>query len=80
MNKVTLLIAIAVVLAIGLLALPVKQRCGAPGYTCATGLDAQGYIHYYYEVEPLGIYLIESVTGSNIRLYYKSGEDREKAG
>ncbi|HTQ20050.1 hypothetical protein [Mycobacterium sp.] len=74
-----LLIAIAVALAIGLLALPVKQRCGAPGYTCATGLDSQGYVHYYYEVEPFGVYLVESVTGTNIRLYYKSGEDREKA-
>jgi hypothetical protein len=30
------------------------------------------------EVEPLGVYLIESITGSNIRFYYKSGEDREK--
>ena len=73
------MIAIAVALAIGLLALPVKQRCGAPGYTCATGLDSQGYVHYYYEVEPFGVYLVESVTGTNIRLYYKSGEDREKA-
>jgi hypothetical protein len=80
LNKVRLLIVIAVVLAIGgILALPVKQRCVAPGYTCATGLDALGYIHYYYEVEPLGVYLVESVTGSNIRLYYESGEDREKA-
>lgn len=79
LNWVRLAIAIAVVLVVALLALPVKQRCGAPGFTCATGLDAQGYVHYYYEVEPLGIYLIESITGSNIRFYYKSGEEREKA-
>jgi hypothetical protein len=79
LKRVGLLIAVAILLVIGLLALPVKQRCGAPGYTCATGLDVQGYIHYYSEVEPLGVYLVESVTGSNIRFYYKSGEDREKA-
>jgi hypothetical protein len=79
LNWVRLAIAIALLLVIALLALPVKQRCGAPGFTCATGLDAQGYLHYYYEVEPLGVYLIESITGSNIRLYYKSGEEREKA-
>jgi hypothetical protein len=69
---------IVVVLVIATLALPVKQRCGAPGYTCAAALDAQGYVHYYYEVEPLGVYLAEIVTGSNIRFFYKSGEDLEK--
>ena len=80
MNWVRLAIAIAVVLVIAVLALPVKQRCGEPGFTCATGLDAQGYVHYYYEVEPFGVYLVESITGTNIRLYYKSGEEREKSG
>jgi hypothetical protein len=69
---------IVVVLVIATLALPVKQRCGAPGYTCAAALDAQGYVHYYYEVEPLGVYLAEIITGSNIRFFYKSGEDLEK--
>jgi hypothetical protein len=66
------------VLVFAMLALPVKQRCGAPGYSCATALDARGYIHYYYEVEPLGVYLAEIITGSNIRFFYKSGEDLEK--
>ena len=41
-----------VVLVVGLLlvalAIPIKQRCGAPGYSCATALDARGYVHYYY--------------------------------
>ncbi|WAJ47910.1 hypothetical protein OK015_27120 [Mycobacterium sp. Aquia_216] len=78
MNKVPVLVAIIVMLAIAVLALPTKQRCGAPGLTCATTLDKQGYVHYYYEVEPLGIYLAEIVSGSNIRLFYQSGEDLEK--
>jgi len=53
---------------------------GAPGLSCASALDDQGNIHYYYEVEPLGVYLAELVTGSNIRLYYTSGDDVVKAG
>ncbi|OBG99933.1 MULTISPECIES: hypothetical protein [unclassified Mycobacterium] len=72
-------VVIAVVLSIAVLALPVKQRCGAPGLSCATAVDPQGNVHYYYEVEPVGVYLAEIVAGSNIRLYYTSGEDLEKA-
>jgi hypothetical protein len=41
-------IAVAVVAVIGLLALPVEQRCGHPNYTCATAPDTHGYIDYYY--------------------------------
>jgi hypothetical protein len=41
-------------------------------------LDTHGYVHDYYEVEPLGVYLAEIVTGSNIRIFYQSGEDLEK--
>lgn len=78
LNRVALVVGIVVVLVIAMLAIPVKQRCGAPGYTCATALDAHRYVHYYYEVEPLGVHLAEISTGSDIHLYYKSGEDRVK--
>jgi hypothetical protein len=74
-NRVPLVVGIAVVLVIAVLAVPVRVRCGAPGYSCATALDAQGNIHYYYEIEPLGVYLLEIITGSNIRFFYKSGEE-----
>lgn len=77
-KRVPLAVGIAVVLLIAALAIPIKARCGAPGYSCATAVDAQGNVHYYYEVEPLGVYLVEIITGSNIRLYYQSGEDLEK--
>lgn len=77
-NKAPILIGIIVMLVIGVLALPTKQRCGAPGLTCATTLDKHGYVHYYYEVEPVGVYLAEMVTGSNIRVFYRTGEDLEK--
>ncbi|HET7074180.1 MAG TPA: hypothetical protein VFI55_08905 [Mycobacterium sp.] len=75
LSKVPVMIGVVLVLVLAVLAIPVKQRCGAPGYSCATTLDAQGNVHYYYEVEPLGVYLAESITGSNIRFYYTSGED-----
>jgi len=72
-------VAIAALLVIAVLAIPVKQRCGAPGLSCASALDPQGNVHYYYEVEPLGVYLAEIITGSNIRFYYTSGEDLVRA-
>jgi hypothetical protein len=78
-KNVVLAVGIAVVSVLAALAIPIKVRCGAPGYACATAVDAQGNVHYYYEVEPLGVYLAEIVTGSNIRLYYRSGDDLEKA-
>ncbi|HWS94273.1 MAG TPA: hypothetical protein VN306_17830 [Mycobacterium sp.] len=77
-NNVPLVVVIAVVLVLAVLALPIKQRCGAPGNSCTTAVDAQGNVHYYYEVEPFGVYLAEIITGSNIRFYYRSGEDLEK--
>lgn len=79
MNRVPVGIGIAVVLLLAALAVPIKQRCGAPDYSCASTLDAQGNAHYYYEVEPVGVYLAEVVTGTNIALFYKSGEDLVKA-
>jgi hypothetical protein len=78
LNKVPVGVGLVVVLVIAVLAIPVKQRCGAPGYSCATLVDAQGNVHYYYEVEPLGVYLTEIITGSNMRFYYTSGEDLVK--
>jgi hypothetical protein len=78
-NNVLLLIALIVALVIAILAIPVKQRCGASGFSCAAALDPQGKVHYDYEIEPLGVYLAEFITGSNIRLNYTSGEDLVKA-
>jgi hypothetical protein len=78
LNKVPVVVGLVVVLVIAVLAIPVMQRCGAPGYWCATALDTQGYVHHYYEVEPLGVYLAEIITGSNIPFYYTSGEELVK--
>ncbi len=54
---------------IAVLAIPLQVRCGAPGLACATAVDARGDIHFYYEVEPLGVYVAETFMGSNLRLY-----------
>ena len=59
-RKVPLADGVAVVLVLAALAMPTKVRCGAPGYSCATAVDPQGNVHYYYEVEPVGVYLAES--------------------
>jgi DNA-binding IclR family transcriptional regulator len=71
----TLMVGISVLLVLAALAMPLKQRCGAPGRSCATAVDASGNVHYYYEVEPLGVFIVESVLGSDIPLYYTSGEE-----
>ncbi|ETB50320.1 MULTISPECIES: hypothetical protein [Mycobacterium avium complex (MAC)] len=78
-HRIPLTIGIAVVVLLAALAAPIKQRCGAPGLSCASTLDTEGNAHYYYEVEPVGVYLAEIVTGSNIALFYQSGEDLVKA-
>jgi hypothetical protein len=79
LDKAPVVVGLVVLLVLAVLAIPVKQRCDAPGFSCATALDAQGNVHYYYEVEPVGVYLAEIITGSNIHLYYMSGEDVVKA-
>lgn len=78
-TKIPLTVCVAVVALLVVLAVPIKQRCGAPGYSCASTLDTNGNIHYYYEVEPVGVYLAEIVTGADITLFYSSGEDLVKA-
>lgn len=76
--RAPLVIGICAVLVVAALAMPIKQRCGAPGRNCATAVDAHGDVHYYYEVEPFGIVVIEMMTGTDIPLYYTSGEEIER--
>ncbi len=78
LKRVPLTLWSAVVLVVAALAIPIKQRCGAPGRACPSAQDAQGNVHYYYEIEPLAVFLLESVLGSNIPLFYTSGEEVEK--
>ena len=41
-------------------------------------VDVDGNVHYYYEVEPLGVFVIEVMTGTSIPLYYTRGDEIEK--
>jgi hypothetical protein len=56
---------------------PVRVTCGTPEATCRTAPDAQGVSFVYYEIEPLGVMLIEQVTRSNIPIYYTAGIDSQ---
>jgi hypothetical protein len=81
-HRVPLIVGVAIVVLLAVLAAPIKQRCGAPSFSCASTLDNDGNIHNYYEyyeVEPVGVYLAEIVTGTNITLFYASGQDLVKA-
>ncbi|MBY0387273.1 hypothetical protein [Mycobacterium pseudokansasii] len=75
LRRVPLGVWFSVVLLIAALAMPIKQRCGTPSRSCASTMDPNGNVHYYYEVEPLGVFLLEMITGTNIRWYYTSGEE-----
>ena len=78
MKSAPLLTVAAVALVCVVLALPVKQSCGAPARKCATTLDRDGNLRYYYEIEPLGVVIIEHLLGSNISIYYTSGVEGVK--
>jgi hypothetical protein len=77
LKRVLILVGIVVfVMFIAALALPVKDRCGAPRYACATAPDAQGNIDYYYEVKPLAAIIIELFTNQKFPFYYTSGHEK----
>ncbi|MCV7098112.1 hypothetical protein [Mycobacterium kubicae] len=72
-----LLLGFAVIVVIALLAWPVKNVC--PKGPCGTAPDAQGYVHRYYEVQPLGAVAIETITNQHLPLSYSSGQVDDRA-
>ncbi len=64
---------VVLVVLILILALPVPMPCGHVFYSCATAPDPDGTYYTSYEVEPLGITLLETMIGTNLQLYYWSG-------
>ncbi|SRX94825.1 hypothetical protein MSP7336_03088 [Mycobacterium shimoidei] len=71
-------VAVVVLGFLGLLALPVKELCGGQGKVCATAPDDDGYIHYYYEKQPLLTPLIYAITGRSVPLVYSRGIELHK--
>lgn len=57
---------------------PVRVTCGQLRSSCAAPGPA-GAVIYYYEVEPLGVTMVETLFGFNTRLYYYSGRSRTPA-
>jgi hypothetical protein len=71
------LLGIAVVLLIGLLSWPIKYVC--PNGPCTTAPDADGYVHPYYEIQPFGATLIESIVGKKLAFHYSAGVEKDRA-
>lgn len=57
---------------------PVKVRCGIPGASCAMPPQNKGeFARWHYEVEPLGLAVLESIIRVNLPIYYSQGIDVE---
>ena len=66
-------IAFAIAVVIGL-ALPKRVECGYPGAICGH-VGRAGAPCTRYEIEPLGVYLIELVAQRNVGFAYESEDD-----
>ncbi|SKL34063.1 Uncharacterised protein [Mycobacteroides abscessus subsp. bolletii] len=75
MKKIAAITGIVIALLIVVLAVPTKVIC--PNGPYATAPDAQGNVHRYYEMKPLGATLVEEATGFRISIHYTSGLDTE---
>ena len=80
MTRKRVLILLGVLVLVIVLALTVRTPCGQIHYSCATAPDQGGVYYTYYEVEPLGITLLETAIGTNLGIYYSSGQDAHMAG
>jgi hypothetical protein len=55
------------------LLLPIGVPCGAFAYSCATPpTSIDGTTQRYSETEPLGITIIETIVGKNLKIYYSA--------
>jgi hypothetical protein len=55
------------------------DQARVPEGPCSSAPDADGYIHRYYEIQPLGAALIEPFVGKNFRLCYSAGVEKDRA-
>ncbi len=69
------IILIVLIVALLILAIPVRIECGVTGYACATGPDPSGNYYTYYEVKPLGLAVLESMIGTDLHIFYSSGNE-----
>lgn len=71
-------VIICVAVLVGVLLFPCKVVCSVPTAMCTSAPDKNGYIYRNYDVEPLGIMLLETVVHDNIPITYFEGYDSEK--
>lgn len=69
---------VLIALLVGFFLFPVHFFGGATGAASRSAPDEHGYSYYSYVVEPLSIYLIESVRRKNIKIYYYRGSVKER--
>jgi hypothetical protein len=62
------------------LAVPIPMQCGHQMYGCATAPDPSGTYYTYYEIEPLGVTLVETFIGMNLQIYYWAGREAHSIG
>ena len=74
MRRKTVGIFLLVVVAL-LLAFPLHIGCGHLLYACVTAPDDTGTFYTYYEIEPLGITVVETLIGTNLGIAYWSGRE-----
>ena len=58
--------------------LPEKVECNIKGRTCAMPpVNPNEKVSYVYEIQPLGITLIEYITGDDSGIHYSAGVETE---
>lgn len=77
-NSPACLIKLLIIAVLIVLLWPVKVPCRVPGYTCTTAPNQNQEITRVYDIEPLGVKLIETVIRTDLFIKYKQGYDQIK--
>ncbi|MEI7578681.1 MAG: hypothetical protein WCJ58_01425 [bacterium] len=79
MKKKLVILATLVILFFGviILLIPIKVTCGIPGATCTTAPDSNGTISRNIDVEPLFVYLIETIIHEDLPIKYSTQTETE---
>ncbi len=76
MQKNRLIRLVIVIVLTGVFLIPAKVTCGVPGNSCAVPpMTLDGSPSYYYEIQPVGVSLIEMMTKQNTGIQYSSGTE-----
>lgn len=76
-RKYRILTAMVITVVVSFLMVPVKVNCGIPSATCTPAPNDNGVIERPYDIEPIGIFILESITKRNISFQYREGYESE---